>query len=64
MALHFFEKRFRFPEICFKVKALKTFETFTDCDIKTCGSLKRRAILKIYSTVFLDKPMLFLLGLK
>ena len=35
-----------------KVKVLKTFETFTDCHIKTCQSLKRRAILKIPSTVF------------
>ena len=28
------------------------FETFTDCHIKTCRSLKRRAILKIPSTFF------------
>ena len=46
------EKGFRFPENCFKVEVLKTFETFTDCHIKTCRSLKRRAILKIPSTVF------------
>ena len=31
---------------------LKTFETFTDCHIKTRRSLKRGANLKIPSTVF------------
>ena len=48
----FSKKVFVFQKICFKVKVLKTFETFTDCHIKTCRSLKRRAILKIPSTVF------------
>ena len=49
----FLEKVFVFQKICFKVKVLKTFETFTDCrHIKTCRYLKRRAILKIPSTVF------------
>ena len=48
----FLKKVFVFQKICFKVKVLKTFETFTDCHIKTCRSLKRRAILKISSTVF------------
>ena len=38
--------------LCFKVKVLKTFETFIDCHIKTCRSLKRRAIMKIPSTIF------------
>ena len=60
----FLKKVFVFQKICFKVKVLKTFETFTDCYIKTCRSLKRRAILKIPSTVFLEEPMLFLLVLK
>ena len=47
-----FSKRvFVFQKICFKVKVLKKFETFTDCHIKTCRSLKRRAILKVPSTV-------------
>ena len=32
----FLKKVFVFQEICFKVKVLKTFETFTDCHIKTC----------------------------
>ena len=41
-----------FQKLCFKVKVLKTFETFTDRDIKTCQSVKRRAILKMPRTVF------------
>ena len=48
----FLKKVFVFQKICFKVKVLKTFETFTDCDIKTCRSLKRRAILKIPNSFF------------
>ena len=60
----FLKKVFVFLKICFKVKVLKTFETFTDCHIKTCRSLKRRAILKIPSTAFLEEHMLFLLALK
>ena len=47
----FLKKVFVFQKTCFKVKVLKTFETFTDCHIKTYQSLKRRAILKIPSTV-------------
>ena len=35
-------------EICFKVKELKTFETFTDCHIKTCWWLKRRALVLFF----------------
>ena len=46
------KKVFVFLKICFKVEVLKTFETLTDCHIKTCRSLKRRTILKIPSTVF------------
>ena len=41
-----------FSKIYFEVKALKTFKISTDCRIKTCWSLKRRAILKIPSNVF------------
>ena len=48
----FLKKVFVFQKSCFKVKVLKTFETFTDCRIKTRQSLKRGAILKIPSTVF------------
>ena len=48
----FLRKVFVSQKICFKAKVLKKFETFTDCHIKTCRSLKRRAILKISSTVF------------
>ena len=40
------KKVFVFQKICFKVKVLKKFK------IKTCQSLKRRAILKILSTFF------------
>ena len=47
-----FEKDFRFPENLFQIKVLKTFETFTDCHLKTYRSLKLRAILKIPITVF------------
>ena len=47
----FLKMAFVFQKISLKVKALKTFETFTDCHRKTCLSLKRRAILKI-PTVF------------
>ena len=50
--LTFLKRVFVFQKICFKVKVLKTFETFTDFHLKTCRSLKRRAILKIPSTVF------------
>ena len=41
-----------FQKICFKVKVLKTYEIFTDYHIKTCRSLKQRAILKIPGTAF------------
>ena len=37
---------------CFKIKGLKMFDTFTNCHIKTFRSLKRRATLKISSTIF------------
>ena len=48
-----FGKRFSFSrKFAFKVKVLKTFETFTNCHIKTCRFLKRRAILKIPITLF------------
>ena len=43
---------FVFEKICFKFKVLKTFKTFSECHIKTYRSLKRKAILKIRSTVF------------
>ena len=39
-----------FQKTCFKV--LKTFKVPIDCHVKTCRSYKRRAILKIPSTVF------------
>ena len=42
----FFKKVFVLQTICFKAKVLKTFETFTDCHIKTCRSLKRRLFWK------------------
>ena len=42
----FLKKIFVFQKICFKVKVWKTFETFTDCHIKTFRSLKRSTIWK------------------
>ena len=48
----FLKKVFVFKKICFKVKVLEKFKTSTDCRIKTCRSLKRRASLKISSTIF------------
>ena len=48
----FFKKVFVFQKICFKVNVLKTFKIFSDCHIKTCRSLKWRAILKITCTIF------------
>ena len=42
-----------FQKICFKVKVLKTFKISSVCHIKTCRSLKRRAILKIPIMLFL-----------
>ena len=41
----FLKKVFIFQKICFKVKVIKTL-IVTDRHIKTCRSLKRRAILK------------------
>ena len=40
------------------------FEIFTDLHIKTCRSLKRRAILKNPKYSFLEEPMFFLLTSK
>ena len=37
---------FLFQKIFFKVRVMKTFTISSDCQIKTCRSLKRRAILK------------------
>ena len=61
--LEFFEV-FCYPRNLFESYSIQTFKIFTDCDIKTSWSLKRRAILKIPSTVFLEGPMPFLLVLK
>ena len=46
------KKIFVFQEISFKLKVLKLSKISSDCHIKTCRSLKRRAILKIASAVF------------
>ena len=48
----FLKKVFVCQKIYPKVKVRKVFKTFTDRHIKTCRSLKWRAILKIPSTVF------------
>ena len=45
------KKVFVFQKICSKFNVLKTFKISTDCHMKACRSLKRRAILKISSTV-------------
>ena len=50
--LQFFQKGFHFPEICFKVKVLKTFKISSNCHMKTCRSFIQRALMKIPSTVF------------
>ena len=47
----FWKKVFVFQKICWKVQVLKAFKLFSNCHIKTCQSLKRRAILKIPDTV-------------
>ena len=41
-----------FQKFFFKVKVMKKFKLSSDCRIKTCQSLKRRAILEIPSAVF------------
>ena len=46
----FFKKAFVFSKNCFKVEILKTFKISSDYHIKTCRSLKRRAILVFRST--------------
>ena len=48
----FLKKTLNFQKVCFKVKVLKTFKCSTDCRIKTCRSLKRKANLKITKTLF------------
>ena len=53
-----------FEKTCFKVKDLKTFKISTDCHLKTCRSLKRRANLKISSAVFFEELRFFLSALK
>ena len=35
-----------FQKICLKIEALKSFKISSNCHIRTCWSLKRRAILK------------------
>ena len=40
----FLERNCVFQKIYFKVEVLKTFKSSSDCHIKTCRSLKRRAI--------------------
>ena len=49
-----FEKGFHFS-----VQVSKMFKIFSDCHIKTCRSLKRRAFLKIPSTDFWKKLCFF-----
>ena len=39
---------------CFKVKVSKMFKISSDCHIRTCRSRKRRAIIKIPATIFIE----------
>ena len=48
----FLRKVLVFQKIYFKIRVLKTFKISNDYHIKTCRSLKQRAIFKIPSTVF------------
>ena len=48
----FLKNVFIFQKICFKVEVFKTFKISTDCHINTRRTLKRKATLKIPSTVF------------
>ena len=47
-----FLKVFAFPRNCFKVKVLKTFKVFTDCQIEAWRPLKWKAPVTIPRTVF------------
>ena len=47
----FLKRGFVFQKIYFKVKVLKMFKN-AYCHVKTCQSLKQRAILKMPSTIF------------
>ena len=61
---NFLKKVFVFQKTWIRVNVLKTFKIFTDCHIKICRSVIRRAILKIPWYRFLEESMLFLLALK
>ena len=50
--LQFFEKGSRYPENLLQSQMLKTSKISKDCHTNTCQSLKRRAILKIPSSIF------------
>ena len=55
-----FSKRFFvFQKTYLKVKTLKTFKISSECHIKTCLTCKRRAILKIPSSVLQRNPSSF-----
>ena len=53
-----------FQKISLRVKELKKFKVSSDSHIKTCQSLRGKAILKMPSTVFRRTYMLFLLALR
>ena len=50
----FFKKGFRFSENLFKIcwKTFKMFKSWSNIYVKTCPSLKQRALLKIPGTIF------------
>ena len=49
----FLKKLFVFQKICFRVKLVKTLKISSDYQIKTCRSVKQKAILKIPIIVLL-----------
>ena len=61
----FFRKVFFFKKISFKEKVVKTFKISSGCHIKTCRSLKWRALsFENPYYRFLEESMLLLLALK
>ena len=53
----FLRKAFVFQKTCFRVTVMKTFKIPSDCHIKICRSLKRRAILKSLLLFFFSRNL-------
>ena len=60
----FLEKVFVFQKICFKVKVLKTFQTFNGCHRKKKPIPQTEGYFESPLYRFSEEPMLFLLALK